>query len=75
MGAAMSNDLARFWTIEHPFGMAVALTLAHIGRVRSRQAIVDARRARRAAVYFTLAILVIILSIPWPGLPYGRPLL
>src|SRR5512142_1042601 len=27
LGGAMSNELLRFWAIEHPFGMIVALAL------------------------------------------------
>jgi hypothetical protein len=74
MGAVMSNDVLRFWTIEHPVGMLAALALAHIGRAKARRA-PDARQHRRAAIYFTLALLIVILTTPWPFLPYGRPLL
>jgi hypothetical protein len=27
------------------------------------------------AIFFTLGLLAILVSIPWPGLPAGRPLL
>jgi hypothetical protein len=73
-GSAMSNDVLRFWTIEHPFGMLAGFVLAHIARAKSRRARNLAER-RRAAIYFSLAILVVIATIPWPFLPYGRPLL
>jgi hypothetical protein len=75
MGVVMSNDVLRFWTIEHPVGMLAALALAHIGRATARRAPQDPRQRRRAAIYFTLAILIVVLSAPWPFLPYGRPLL
>lgn len=75
MGAVMSSDVLRFWTIEHPAGMLAALTLAHIGRAKARRASDDRRQRRRAAIYFTLAVLIVILTTPWPFLPYGRPLL
>ena len=35
----------------------------------------DVRRHKLAAIFFTLALLAILASIPWPALPYGRPLL
>ena len=73
-GSAMSNAVVRFWIIEHPFGMIVGLALAHIGRVKWRRARIPGAR-RRAAIYFSLAVLVVIVSVPWPFLPYGRPLL
>jgi hypothetical protein len=73
-GGAMSNDVLRFWMIEHPFGMLAGFGLAHIARAKSRRAQNPAER-RRAAIYFSLAILAVIATIPWPFLPYGRPLL
>jgi hypothetical protein len=76
-GAAMSNSGLRFWAVEHVFGMIVGIALAHIGRARIRRAGQqgnDPRRHRLAAVFFTLALIAIIASIPWPGTPNGRPL-
>lgn len=74
-GGAMRNPGLRFWVAEHPFGMLVALILAHVGRVRIRKASGNDRRHALAATFFSLAMLVLLLSLPWPGLPYGRPLL
>lgn len=75
MGAAMANPVLRFWAVEHAFGMVVALALAHIGRVRIRKASGDAQRHRTAAIFFTLALLAVLISIPWPGTLNARPLL
>ena len=72
-GSAMSNDVLRFWVVEHPFGMIVALILAHIGRAKSRRA-QNPPQQRRAAIYFSLSILIVLATTPWPFLPYGRPL-
>jgi hypothetical protein len=33
----------------------------------------EARRSRRL-ICFTLAMLILLSAIPWPGLPWGRPL-
>src|SRR5262245_52919847 len=38
LGGAMGNSVARFWAVEHPFMMVVAMVLAHVGRVRIRRA-------------------------------------
>jgi hypothetical protein len=73
-GAAMRTSSLRFWAVEHLFGMLVALVIAHVGRARIRKAPLDERRHKAAAIAFTLALLVIIASIPWPGLPNGRAL-
>ena len=74
VGAAMSNDVVRFWAIEHPVGMLAALVLAHIALARARRGL-DIRLRRRVAIYFSLAAALVILTTPWPFLPYGRPLL
>ncbi len=73
-GAAMSDNIVRFWAIEHPFGMIAAVAVAHVARARSGHG-GDARQRRRVALYVSIAIAIIILSTPWPFLPYGRPLL
>ena len=74
MGAAMKSSSLRFWAVEHVFGMVVALAFAHVGRVRIRKAD-PARRRKVAAIFFGLALLALLASIPWPGTPNGRPLL
>jgi hypothetical protein len=73
-GGAMANASLRFWAVEHLAGMIIGLALAHVGRVKMRKAANDARRHRLATIYFGLALVAICASIPWPGLPVGRPL-
>jgi hypothetical protein len=73
-GAAMANAVLRFWAVEHMTGMVVALVLAHVGRVRIRRAADAARRHRRAAIFFGLALAAILAAMPWPGTPAARPL-
>ena len=74
-GGAMGNSGLRFWAVEHPFGMIVAIALAHIGRGRLKRIHDDKKRHRTAAIFFTLALLIMAASIPWPGSPNARPLL
>lgn len=72
-GGAMSNSAMRFWAVEHLFGMVIAIALAHIGRVRARKA-PDVKKHKTAAIFYLLALIVILASIPWPGSPAGRVL-
>jgi hypothetical protein len=74
-GAAMKDNVLRFWAVEHVFGMLVGVALAHIGRARVHKTSDDLRRHRLVAIFFTLALLAILASIPWPTLPHGRPLI
>ena len=73
--AAMRDAVLRFWFVEHITGMIVAFTCAHLGRALTRGAGAGARRHRTAAIWFGLSVVAILVTIPWPMLPYGRPLL
>lgn len=73
-GAVMGDTVARFWAVEHIFGMFVALALAHIGRARARKALGDPARHRTTAIFFGLSFLVMLATIPWPFMPAARPL-
>ncbi|MCI0670850.1 MAG: hypothetical protein L0Y64_10345 [Myxococcaceae bacterium] len=73
--AAMSSSLLRFFSVEHVTAMLAALMLAHVGAVKSRSAPPTAARHRRWALWLLFALLLVVVGIPWPFLPYGRPLL
>jgi hypothetical protein len=73
-GGAMGDSVRRFWAVEHITGMIVGLALVHVGRVRTRRTD-SLRRHKVAAIFFGLALVAILVTIPWPGLPAGRPLL
>jgi len=67
-GAAMHVASTRFFLVEHPFGMIVAIVIAHVGRARAE------RRGQSARGFYLVSLLILLASQPWPGLPYGRPL-
>jgi len=74
MAAAMKVPEVRFFLADHPVGMIVAIALAHVGRVRIRKAGDSESRHKRALVFFGLALVIMLLSIPWPFLSAPRPL-
>lgn len=74
-GAAMSSSGLRFWGVEHLFGMIVGVVLVHLGRARTRKLTESPARHKVAAISYTLGLLAILFSIPWPGMPNGRPLI
>jgi hypothetical protein len=73
-GAAMQDPTQRFWAVEHIAGMLIGLALVHVGRARTRRTD-SLRRHKVAAIFFGLALAAILASVPWPGMPAGRPLL
>jgi hypothetical protein len=74
MAAAMRDTTARYWAVEHLFGMIIGTALAHVGRVRIRKTHDLRRRHTLALIFFGLALVAILASIPWPFMPTGRPL-
>ena len=74
MAAAMRESSIRFFAVEHPVGMIVAIALAHVGRARIKKATDSETRHRRALVFYGLALVIMLLSIPWPFFPAARPL-
>jgi len=72
--AAMQINVARFFTVEHVIGMIAGVALVHIARVKIRKAADADRKHRLAMVLFGIALIVMIISIPWPGMPVARPL-
>ena len=73
MGAAMSNPTLRYWSVEHLAGMILAVAAAHIGRTRMRRAADNDARYKIGAMFVGIALVLILISIPWPGMPAGRP--
>jgi hypothetical protein len=66
MSGVMKNPVLRFYTIEHTVGMLIAVVLIHIGKAQGRKAISDRAKHRRTMIFYVLALLIILASIPWP---------
>ncbi|MCS6841219.1 MAG: hypothetical protein NZ699_00355 [Roseiflexus sp.] len=64
-GAAMSDARLRFWAVEHILVMVIAVVLAHVGHVTAKR-LPEEKRYRRYAIFAGLAMLAVLLAIPWP---------
>lgn len=71
MADVMQNNVMRFFAIEHPVGMLIALALIHIGRRQGKKKIPDASKHKRTLIYYLIALIIIVISIPWPFLNNG----
>ncbi len=69
-GAAMGNPETRFFALEHTVYMLLAVVFIHVGTARSKKPAEETQKYRQAAIWFTLALLLVLLGMPW-----GRPLL
>lgn len=72
--AYMKAAPLRFFTVEHPFAMVIALGVLHIFSARSRKATTEEAARRALLIGSAIALILVLLGIPWPGSPYARPL-
>jgi L-asparagine transporter-like permease len=72
VSALMKNRPTGFIAIEHAVGMLIAIILIHIGKSQGRKAIGDRAKHRRTMIFYLLALLIILASIPWPFLQVGQ---
>jgi len=66
MKTVMADSVLRFYAIEHSHGMIVAIVLVHVGRSYAKKNIPDTQKHKRTLLFFGLALLIILISIPWP---------
>lgn len=64
----------RFQWLFHPIAMIIAIAFITLGRGMSKKAIPDEAKFRKAFTYFLLALILILVAIPWdaaliPGMP------
>jgi len=62
----MKNDMYRFYLTQHTFGMVLAIILITIGYSKAKKAAKDSAKFRKTAVWFTISLLIVLISIPWP---------
>ncbi len=62
---SMSNALARFYTVEHPTAMIIALVLITVGHVRAKRATDDRAKHFNVVLWMGLGLLLILSRIPW----------
>jgi len=75
MSEVMKNGTYRFFAVEHSVGMILAIALITVARGVYRKQIPESKKHRRCIVFYILALVIILASIPWPGMEeIGRPL-
>jgi cell division protein FtsW (lipid II flippase) len=61
----IGDKFYRFFSIEHAFMMLIAVILITVGRVRSRK-VVAGNKHRTILYFYLLALILILIAIPWP---------
>ncbi|MBL7953329.1 MAG: hypothetical protein JNM62_16600 [Flavobacteriales bacterium] len=68
----MSGSVGRFWRIEHPAAMVIAIALVTFGRASSKRAKDERTKQKRIAIYYLIALVLILWAIPWPFREIGH---
>ncbi len=73
-GIAVHERAIRFFGMEHITMMIIAITLIITGAARTKRKKTDKEKFRTMAIWFTIALLLILSSIPWSFSPLvSRP--
>lgn len=59
----MSNPINRYWNVEHITMMILAIVLITVGYSKSKKAIDDKAKHRAIYIYYTIAVVVVLLGI------------
>ncbi len=62
----MKDPMLRFYSVEHLSLMLLAIFTITIGYSRAKRKAADAARGRTTFMYYVIALLLILLAIPWP---------
>ena len=74
MGAAMKESAIRFYVAEHLVTALLAIGAGHFGIARAKRMEADKQKHLFMFIGSALCLALILAVIPWPNLPYGRPL-
>ena len=73
-GKAVHERQIRFFGMEHISMMAIAITVLTVGSAKVKRKPTDQQKFKTIAVWFTVALLIILTSIPWSLSPLtARP--
>ena len=73
-GAVMKDPIGRFWGVEHLVGMLLAVVAAQVGRTLSKKAVDPVLKHKKAFTWFLIALLLVLVMIPWGIWNPERPL-
>ena len=62
----MKDKFYRFFLVEHPVSMLIAIILITIGRAQSKKNIADVSKHKKTFWYYIIALIFILAAVPWP---------
>lgn len=73
VGAVMKDKTARFFLVEHPTLMILAIVFITLGHGMAKKSVDDETKYRKAFRYFLIALVLILVAVPWPFREVARP--
>lgn len=70
-GAAMKDEIMRFFLVEHPVMMIFAIFIVTVGYIRHKRHEVSAKKFKTIFWYYLIALIFVLAGIPWPHQAYG----
>jgi cell division protein FtsW (lipid II flippase) len=71
---AMKDSNLRYYAMEHGFVMLLAIALALFGRIKVHRTDDDKLKHKRSLIYYTIAMFLILLMVPFGNSQQGMPL-
>ncbi len=68
-GEVMKSSVLRFFAMEHPLAMIIAIVLIHVGHTQGKKNISDEKKFKRQFWWYLAALIILIAMIPWPTNP------
>jgi predicted permease len=65
-GGGMKDAVWRFYAVEHLAMMVIAIILVTVGYSLAKKKATDLAKFKTTAIYYTIALLIILAGIPWP---------
>jgi phage-related holin len=62
----MKDPYLRFFQMEHPVSMILAIVLITLGPGMAKKNVDDQTKYKKAFRYFVLALVLILAAVPWP---------
>jgi hypothetical protein len=58
-----------YFAVEHAFTMLLAVIFVHVGTIMTRRATTSVAKHKRTAILFTIAVLLVLVAVPWAQRP------
>ncbi len=62
----ISNDIVRFYAVEHMVGMLLAIAVITVGYIRAKKQATLPGGWKTIAIFYGIGLVIILASIPWP---------